>query len=266
MNNKPGGHGRNFGTRMHAVNKRAWELFGLIGDLERYPCHAYVYGHDPSPSSPRQPRPHGSHPRHPSESARPPKSGRELYKEASKDVLLDSGTNYPCQQSDLDATGGLTRKHYPGNRREDQKVSRKEWFPRENHGPFVSARQATLDVFQQNRTGRKNPSAVVIAATDRFHRAIDAACRDGLPWGPDLIIKAFCDLDIIFFGGKLRGHVCVRWLPDWSPPGTIKLGTTCYLGKGKSAINLNADVILRSGKSPYDIFEEMFATVLHEMW
>lgn len=30
-------------------------------------------------------------------------------------------------------------------------------------------------------------------------------------WKPDLIIKAFMDLDAVFFAGKLRCHTTISW-------------------------------------------------------
>lgn len=33
-------------------------------------------------------------------------------------------------------------------------------------------------------------------------------------WGPDIAIKAFNDLDRIFFKGKMHGHIYVRWTQD----------------------------------------------------
>lgn len=33
-------------------------------------------------------------------------------------------------------------------------------------------------------------------------------------YGPDIIVKAFADLDLVFFDGRLRGNVCVQWATD----------------------------------------------------
>ena len=107
---------------------------------------------------------------------------------------------------------------------------------------------------------RRKPGNLEMSAIERISRAI-AAGHDGV-WGPDLIIKAFCDLDTIFFCGRLRGHVCVRWLRDWSKDGSTKWGTTALLGEGKCAIKMNADTILLKDRHP---FTKMFATMLHEM-
>ena len=31
-------------------------------------------------------------------------------------------------------------------------------------------------------------------------------------FGPDLLVKTWVDLDRVFFAGRLRGHVLVRWV------------------------------------------------------
>lgn len=265
-----------------AVNRRLWELLGIEGDLEPYPLHDYAHDDSPRPA-PKQPPPHipprrspnrrpaspnsGHEPhdhappsRNPKRPTVSPKSRRELHDDAFKDVFIDSGTDYPCTQNDLEATGGLARQAYPKDEVKDRSPSRRKWFSEPNHGPLVSPRQACLDIFQHNDSRRK-PGKMEREAIGRVSKAI--ATWRNRSWGPDLIIKAFCDLDIIFFGGRLRGHVCVRWLPDWSPAGHTLWGTTVFLGEGKCAIRLNADTILLDDGRP---FECMFATILHEMW
>ena len=44
-NSPSDGHGKSFGTMMHAVNARALDLIGLKGDPETYPVHDYSRGH-----------------------------------------------------------------------------------------------------------------------------------------------------------------------------------------------------------------------------
>ena len=265
------GHGKNFATSLYAVNSRAWNLLGFEGDSTPYLRHEYAY-YDHSHPAPRHPNPAPKAPFHepPSRAPSPPpgnssrwstprKSRQELHDDAFEDVTLDSGTEYTCKQSDLDATGGLARREYPKDDRKDRKASRKRWFPRKNQGPFVTPRQACLEIFEHNDLRRK-PGNLEMNAIERISSAI-AAGHDGI-WGPDLIIKAFCDLDIIFFRGRLRGHVCVRWLRDWSTDGKTTWGTTVFLGEGKCVIKMNADTILLGQRHP---FKRMFATMLHEM-
>ena len=85
--------------------------------------------------------------------------------------------------------------------------------------------------------------------------------------GPDLAIKAFCDLDTVFFRGRLKGHVCVSWADTKEfPPGKARFGQTVCLGQGKALIQLNVHFIFigwncRDGR----LLIQMHATVLHEM-
>ena len=187
-------------------------------------------------------------------------SRQQLYDAAFADVTLDSGSDYECTQNDLEATGGLARQEYQDDDHKYRKASKRTWFSKPNHGPFVTGRQASRDIFEHNDLRRK-PNKFERVAIERLSEAIDSGRRGD--WSPDLIIKAFCDLDIVFFGGQLRGHVCVRWQPDWSEPGGITWGTTVFLHEGKCAIRLNADKILLDHSRH---FESMFGTMLHEMW
>ena len=248
---------------IYAVNRRARELLGLQGDPMPYPRYDYANDDQPRPA-PEQPPTYIPPPppprRNPSRPAASTKSPRDIYNDAFQDVTLDSGTDYPCTQSDLDATGGSARREFPNDDRRDRKASRKTWFAVPNHGPFVSPRRACLDTYNHNNLHRK-PGRLETEAIERLSAAL-AAGHHGF-WGPDLIIKAFCDLDVVFFRGRLRGHVCVRWLPDWSGTGDTIWGTTVFLGKGKCAIRMNADTILLEHRRP---FERMVATMLHEMW
>ena len=101
-------------------------------------------------------------------------------------------------------------------------------------------------------------------ATHRLRAMMEKACRDS--WGPELAVKAFCDLDAVFFRGKLRGHVCVTWADVGEFPDGNVFGHTVFLGRGKAVIQLNARFLFfdwgyRDGR----VFAQMLATVLHEM-
>ena len=95
-----------------------------------------------------------------------------------------------------------------------------------------------------------------------------AVFANRLSWTPDLIIKAFCDLDRVFFLGKLRGHVYVKWRSSSSfarrPSSTYIFGQTIALGGGKAELRLNTDAIFASTR--LSAFKEMWRTMLHEMW
>ena len=190
-----------------------------------------------------------------------PKSRQELYKDALKDVSLGSGTYYNCTQSDLDVTGGLARQDFPDNSYKDLIPARKKWFAKKNRGPFISAEKAASDICRHNRLDKKIENRSESKAIGRLSEAI-AAGRNNC-WGPDLIIKAFCDLDTVFFRGRLRSHVCIRWLPNWEEESYTTWGNALFFGEGKSSIRMNADTILLQHPDP---FEQMFRTMLEAMW
>ena len=278
-------HDKNFGTMLHAVNRRAMKLLGLEGDPTEYPRHIYSHDGDPSTASeqihldpkqppshefpfrPMQPRPapkqHSSQrpfPQIPGKQMASPKSPQELYHDAFKDVFLDLGTKYECKQSDLDATGGLARQLFPDDSYDDRGPSRKKWFVNKKRPQIITPRRATLDISRHNDLDRI-PSESEKQAMERLSKAIDEGHKGC--WGPDLIIKVFCDLDTVFFKGRLRGHVCVRWLRNWERELYITWGNAFDLGEGKSVIKLNADTILLQYPAP---FERMFGTMLHNRW
>lgn len=192
---------------------------------------------------------------------------RELYEEASREVSPDTGTEYPCTQSDLDACGGRSRGSYIRDAygRPDHARMRVMFFAVPNRGAKVSIRQAALDIFQHNALTR-TPSAEEVEAIDRLCIMIDNACHGF--WSPDVVIKCFCDLDTVFFRGKLKGHVCITWagakefgLHVWGQTETLGHG------HGKALIQLNADeVFLTPGPQHEEPLNQSLATALHEMW
>ena len=80
---------------------------------------------------------------------------------------------------------------------------------------------------------------------------------------PDIIIKAFCDLDIVFFRGALQSHVYVRWIEGWSTSEDPEWARILKLKEGKSLVEMNADAIKL--RHPYPI-ERMVASMLKQMW
>lgn len=78
---------------------------------------------------------------------------------------------------------------------------------------------------------------------------------------PDLIIKAFKDLDTLFFLGRLHGNCLIRW----RDPARCDhaLGMTQLKRYGQASISLNAHGIMLKSEEPY---MEIFRTVLHECW
>lgn len=119
----------------------------------------------------------------------PVKSRGELYREALLDVKVNQGTPYNVSQEDLDALKSL----------------------RPNTGPFVSQMQATKEVVDHNEPGR-TPSAAEMEAIGRLREVL----KDH-DWSPDIVIKAFRDLDTVFFCGRLQDKVKIQW----SSPGDL---------------------------------------------
>ncbi|KAI4257344.1 MAG: hypothetical protein L6R42_005742 [Xanthoria sp. 1 TBL-2021] len=85
-------------------------------------------------------------------------------------------------------------------------------------------------------------------------------------WGPDIVIKAFDDLDIVFFRGVLDTRIQIEWRSDeeiiGKRTGDRVLGLCIRLGHGRSRIVLNATRILLHAADPSST---MWATALHEM-
>lgn len=177
------------------------------------------------------------------------KVSQQMYKEAFKPFYAHSGTQYPCSQSEIDF-------HHRGK------------FPHPNEGPFVSAMEATSEIVCHNKETRKVPP-LESAAINRLIDAILDAEQYG--YGPDIIVKVFADLDLVFFDGRLRGNVCVEWVSDkyfqkWRvPPGAWGFTVRPQLGEsGQCRVKLNAKTILLN-LSTDTPFKTMFGTMLHEM-
>lgn len=110
---------------------------------------------------------------------------------------------------------------------------------------------------------RRAPTPKVEAA---LYRIKDALSLHMTPeeWYPDLILKAFDDLDLAFFGHKLAGRTRAKWAPHSKfeaigAPGA--LGAT----RGREApfepiqIYLNAHEVFSFGSAGH--FRQMWATV-----
>ena len=109
---------------------------------------------------------------------------KELRDRAAEEVVIGRGTPYLVTEEDI----------------EDLEV-----FPQNHSGHFVSEMQATQDIYYHNGVNRKSsPNENAAIARVRAALSID-------DWHPDVAIKAFHDLDLIFFDGHLRGNVCACW-------------------------------------------------------
>ena len=172
----------------------------------------------------------------------------ELYQESLKPFSEDTGTPYLCSQKDID-------------------FHHRNVFRNPNKGPFLTVKESTIEVMWQNDPKRTIPPAEQ-AAIDRLVKVASDA-RENLILRPDIIVKAFADFDLVFFAGRLRGHVTVAWAED--AVFTRAWGHCLYSRrpgeKGKCRIQLNAGKILQKGwtqRTP-NPFETMFVTLFHEM-
>ena len=169
---------------------------------------------------------------------------KKLYESAFLRFSAKSGSSYPCKQSEIDF-------HHRG-----------EFLA--NKGPFVTATQATKEVMGWNDEKRATPQKEL-----DIIRALAMAIQDATKnfrFGPDLIIKATADLDRVFFGGRLRGHIVVKWVDQTGRHESTR-GTCRQSQYGQALIELSAtNILLRKwtgvGDNPAT---QMFATLLHEM-
>lgn len=175
----------------------------------------------------------------------------QMFIVAVEPFSTERGTQYPCTQSELDF----------------HRIGR---FTSRNKGPFVSALEATAEIMRQNCETRVVPPAELEA----LNRLLDVVPLEyGYKYGPDLAIKAFADLDLVFFGGRLHGNVCIRWsTPQLDSNlhelqnGNPILGYTNFplrSESGQTRIVLNAKAhFLGQKESP---FKHMICCLLHEM-
>lgn len=79
----------------------------------------------------------------------------------------------------------------------------------------------------------------------------------------------FGDIDLVFFGGWLRGNAEVTWVTtnELHRMGFMMrvFGMTLRLQPGKCRIFLNSSTIF-DPPPPCSPFEKMWSTMLHEMW
>ena len=163
-----------------------------------------------------------------------------LYAMTKVDPCACCGTKYPCDQNILNA---LT--HGPLAPRSISKMEL---------GQVVAEMESLLKV-------SKSPSKLEFDAASRLGKAMQRF--EDQMWGPDLVIKAFQDLDQAFFKGRLTGHVCICWKTEKNMSYTAF--TEHRSLDGKSYILLNADRIILESKRKVKIFEAMWEITLHEM-
>lgn len=170
-----------------------------------------------------------------------------MYKEAFQPFSVEKGTVYPSSQADIDFHSRPHSKTY-------------------NRNPSVTPLKATAFIMHHNKESREVPPAEK-EAIGRLLEVIHL--EEGLKYGPDLAVKAFADLDLVFFGGYLKGNTCVIWKSDkslWPREvlGLSRRGFTDFLERNNVRIFLNADYILHPTE-PGSPLQMMIQTLLHEM-
>ncbi|KAL8841446.1 MAG: hypothetical protein Q9170_000909 [Blastenia crenularia] len=165
---------------------------------------------------------------------------RRLHELTKYTVEPDQGTPYPC---------------YARNLRSYQRR------PRKNVKTPLSNEVATSKLvnFLNQDIVRGSPEHAAI------HRLANGMQLE--QWGPDLILKAFDDLDIVFFRGVMSTRTQIVYLTqqeiaqEWGRNSKI-FGFCESLGYGRCRIVLNATSIFLHSPNP---FAEMWLTMLHEM-
>ena len=183
-------------------------------------------------------------PVHPAEKDKMAMGDRHQMYEMTRDhVRVDRGTPYPCTQKDLDGY----MKHHRHNL----------------NARYVTTVKATNELCNWLNHFHE-PDASSMAALERLKNGLQLR-----PWGPDLVIKAFKDLDIAFFKGTLLGNVRVRWKGyeecDKLLSAECLLGITLLEGHAQCRIILNSYAILVLRRDGRTSFQEMWRVILHEM-
>lgn len=164
---------------------------------------------------------------------------QDLFRLAFYPAHTDFGTPYPCDPQHL-----ASYRQLPGPNRQRQ----------------VSALEAMQELVSRNSELRCRGEfrRSERAAMKRLTAGVEQSAELG--WGPDLIVKMFADLDLVFFNGKLLGNVCIFW-QILSP---IVVGDTLRLPGNQARIRLNPQQMFLSPhvESP---FKAMFSAMLHEM-
>lgn len=171
----------------------------------------------------------------------------KMYESALLPFSENRGSQYKCKQSEID-------------------FHRRGVFERPNNGPFVTRMQATEEVMRWNDEKRAPPREELEIIRQLAVTVHDA--EKNTLFHPDIVVKAFADLDRVFLGGRLRGNVTVQWVKDIRDEGSGSIyGETSSFRNGQCRIILNATKILqqRWRKVGNNSVASMFGTLLHEM-
>lgn len=163
---------------------------------------------------------------------------RHLYDAATRKACACCGSTYSISQKSLDQV----------------------LHPSKSFERHQSSRTLALAACLHNSKRRILPERGL--EREAFER-LDKLFADPNPaaYGPDLAMKAFRDLDAVFFLGDLFGKVKVEWSPGIR--GRNCLGYTMSFEGKATLIVLDAQRhFYPSGSKP---FQEMFQTLIHEM-
>ena len=114
------------------------------------------------------------------------------FRDKDRDPLLDGGTNYQCTHEDLLSC-------------------RSSVLESAMLGPRTPPYFTTLDRATEwlEKSLAQPAETIEGPALTRLDRFFNAPENDN--WCPDIIYKAFADLDLLFFKGELRGNVQLGW-------------------------------------------------------
>ena len=135
------------------------------------------------------------------------------------------------------------------------------------HPNFFTLNQATERVEDALAQSISIPECPALARLNRF---FNTPPNDN--WGPDIVFKAFADLDLLFFLGELRGYVYLRWSDSEEDRRTKRLGNCQAVPwlpngwlviPGKSIINMcSRPLLLRNSQTTV---KHVIEVLLHEM-
>lgn len=164
---------------------------------------------------------------------------QRLFDQARQAVHPDKGTRYPCSLQNI-----------LSYRRRPEKSYKNPWSNE------VATNKLVNFLNEPIKEGSKERAAL--------YRLADGMQLE--KWGPDLIIKAFDDLDLVFFRGVLATRTQISWMTtrEIRAKGLTSsvFGFTEPLGHGRAHIVLNSTIIFLEDPNP---FAQMWSTMLHEM-
>lgn len=172
---------------------------------------------------------------------RSPVDRRRLFRLAKEVVRVDRGTPYPCYAKNIESY---------------------QCRPKRTRKTPISAEVATnkLVKFLNQHIERDTKE-------DRAVRRL-ASGMQLEKWGPDLFIKAFDDLDLVFFRGVLATRTQIHYMTEkeiareFGGRDRHMFGCTVQLGYGRCRIVLNSTKHFLLDRNP---FAQTWSTLLHEM-